>query len=193
MLCAFHAPSICAWIAIAVGALSLHQGGGEDCITLLRSACGSNIPNFSPHLERQAATTNCSRLSICVLPEAGCRSMSLDRRLRRTVARLYVVHPTHARLLSLPVQSRAWMTHRVYSAPTDRATASSLPTRLSTLDGRFYQQRLSRSSAPRRRFKDAASGKRLVSLTNAFYPAGGIDLATYTSAAASGRTRSANG
>ena len=107
-------------VAISMGALSLHQGGGEDA-NVARSA--RQHPELRSHLERQAARRSRSRFAD---PEAGAIYV-MDRGYV-DFARLYVLSQACAFFVT-----RAELNldaHRVYSAPTDRATVS-LPTRLS--------------------------------------------------------------
>ena len=149
--------------AISMGALSLHQGGGE-VHTLLDLAATSQLRS---HLERQAARRSCSRFAD---PEAGAIYV-MDRGYIN-LARLYVLHQAGAFFITRAKSNLD--AHRVYSAPTDRATGI-IADQTIALDGystsKDYPVHLRRV-----RFKDAASGKRLVFLTNHFYPAGGIDL-----------------
>ena len=82
-----------------MGALTLHQGGGEDA-HVDRSA--RQHQELRTHLERQAERRSCSRSA---LPEAGAIYV-MDRGYV-DFARLYVLHQLAPS--SSPVQSRTWM------------------------------------------------------------------------------------
>ena len=98
-----------------------------------------------------------------LLPEAGVIYAQWIA-LTSTFARLYVLHQAGAFFVTRAKSNLD--AHRVYSAPTDRATGI-IADQTIALDGystsKDYPVHLRRV-----RFKDAASGKRLVFLTNHF-------------------------
>ena len=104
-----------------------------------------------------------------LIPEAGAIYV-MDRGYI-DFARLYVLHQAGAFFVTRAKSNLD--AHRVYSAPTDRATGI-IADQTIALDGystsKDYPVHLRRVQ-----FKDAASGKRLVS-DQPFCPAGGIDL-----------------
>jgi len=137
-----------------MGALSFHQGGGEDAHLLeLRG----NIPSFIHISDGKLHDVHALDL---LLPEAGAIYV-MDRGYV-DFARLYVLHQAGAFFVTRAKSNLD--AHRVYSAPTDRATGI-IADQTIALDGnatrKDYPDHLRRV-----RFKDPESGKTLVFLTN---------------------------
>ena len=125
-------------VAISMGALSLHQGGGEDA-HVARSA--RQHPELRPHLERQAARRSCSRSAAT----RSRRHLCHGSRLRRLRAALRLA--SSWRLLRYPCKVEPGCAPRLLGADRSGDRYHCRPDyRIGWL---FYQQRLSRSSAPR--------------------------------------------
>ena len=125
-------------VAISMGALSLHQGGGEDA-HVARSA--RQHPELRPHLERQAARRSCSRSAAT----RSRRHLCHGSRLRRLRAALRLA--SSWRLLRYPCKVEPGCAPRLLGADRSGDRYHYRPDyRIGWL---FYQQRLSRSSAPR--------------------------------------------
>ena len=139
-----------------MGALSLHQAAVKMHTLLdLRG----NIPSFVHISNGKLHDVHALDL---LLPEAGAIYV-MDRGYV-DFARLYVLHQAGAFFVTRAKSNLD--AHRVYSAPTDRATGI-IADQTIALDGystsKDYPVHLRRVQ-----FKDAASGKRLVFLTNHF-------------------------
>ena len=138
-----------------MGALSLHQGGGEDA-HVARSA--RQHPSFVHISNGKLHDVHALDL---LIPEAGAIYV-MDRGYI-DFARLYVLHRAGAFFVTRAKSNLD--AHRVYSAPTDGRPVS-LPTRLS-----HWMAILPARTIPficAASIQGAASGKRLVFLTNHF-------------------------
>jgi hypothetical protein len=142
-------------VAVSMGALSLHQGG-EDAHAA-RSA--RQHPELHPHFRRQVARRSRPRSAAA---RSG-RHLCHGSRLRRFHAP-YVLHQAGAFFITRAKSNLD--AHRVYSAPTDRATGI-IAGQTIALDG--YATRKDYPDHLRRvRFKDPETEKALVFLTNQF-------------------------
>ena len=125
-------------VAVSMGALSLHQGGGEDA-HVARSA--RQHPELRSHLERQAARRSRSRFA----DPRSRRHLRHGSRLRRLRAPLRLA--SGWRLLRYPRQVEPRCAPRLLGADGSGDRYHCRPDyRIGWL---FYQQGLSRSSAPR--------------------------------------------